>query len=278
MQSSALATGDAALISRCRICGSSARGFATATLLRRYQVRYYRCEQCNFTQTEEPYWLAEAYESAIVATDVGIVRRNLVLATVTKAIIDAFFDHEKPFVDFGAGYGLLVRLLRDRGYDFRWTDKYAENLFARGFEAERGDGRFELLTAFEVFEHLPLPEEAVAEMLTYSPNILFSTTLMPESLPGPSDWWYYALSGGQHVALYSRRSLEILARRFEKKFYTDGHSIHLLADRRLPAGLFAALSRYRIARVVNGFRMRTSLTEPDHQARTLALEVERPAS
>lgn len=278
MQSSALPTGDTAVLSRCRVCGSLARRFATATLLRQYEVRYYRCDDCHFTQTEEPYWLAEAYESAIVATDVGIVRRNLVLATVTKAIIEAFLDHRRTFIDFGAGYGLLVRLLRDQGYDFRWTDKYAENLFARGFEAERGNGDFELLTAFEVFEHLPLPVEAVSEMLTYSPNILFSTTLMPESLPGPQEWWYYALGGGQHVALYSRRSLEVLARRFNKNFYTDRRAIHLLTDRRLPAGLFSALARYRVARIVDLFRSRRSLTESDHEARNSALEVKRPAS
>ena len=31
---------------------------------------------CDFLQTEEPFWLKEAYESAIGITDTGIIKRN----------------------------------------------------------------------------------------------------------------------------------------------------------------------------------------------------------
>jgi hypothetical protein len=41
------------------------------------------------------------------------------------------------------------------GFDFYWTDKYAENLFARGFEAQ--SIFHSTAAAFEVLEHIENP-------------------------------------------------------------------------------------------------------------------------
>lgn len=250
----------------CRVCGGNAARLARARVLDRYDVQYFRCDDCGLTQTERPYWLSEAYSSPIARSDVGLVARNLVFAASTKAIIEAFFDRRAQFLDYGAGYGLFVRLLRDQGYDFRWSDRYTENLFALGHEADSAAGQFELLTAFEVFEHLANPIESLEEMLTYSSSILFSTTLMPASLPGPRDWWYYALYSGQHVVLYSRKALEALAARAGRRLYSDGRSLHLLTDRVISASAFSLLCRFRVAKVANLFTRRPSLTQADYDA------------
>ena len=50
-------------------------------------------------------------------------------------VIRAFFNAAGRFIDYGAGTGLLVRAMRDSGCDFRTFDRYAKNVFARGFEA-----------------------------------------------------------------------------------------------------------------------------------------------
>ncbi len=51
---------------------------------------------------------------------------------------------------------MFVRLMRDNGFDFYRSDRQCENLFAKGFEASLDvSPSYELLTAFEVFEHLP---------------------------------------------------------------------------------------------------------------------------
>lgn len=89
----------------CRICGSDAPFFSHATLLGKYKVAYYRCHQCGFIETEEPYWFDEAYSAAIAASDVGMVSRSIGLATVSKAVIGAFLNPEGRFVDYGGGYG-----------------------------------------------------------------------------------------------------------------------------------------------------------------------------
>jgi len=50
--------------------------------------------------------------------------------------------------------------------------------------------RYELVSAFEVFEHLVNPLEEIERMLRLSDSILFSTLLVPTPAPGLADWWY----------------------------------------------------------------------------------------
>jgi 2-polyprenyl-3-methyl-5-hydroxy-6-metoxy-1,4-benzoquinol methylase len=51
--------------------------------------------------------------------------------------------------------------MRDRDFDFYWSDKYSENLLARGFAANHGP--YGVAVAFEVLEHLPNPIEFLRE-------------------------------------------------------------------------------------------------------------------
>jgi len=223
----------------CKICGSASHPFGNATLLHKYDVEYFQCSNCGFVQTEPPYWLAEAYSEAIARSDVGYVMRNQRLSTTASNVIAYGFDPSGTFLDYGAGYGLFVRLMRDLGYDFRWYDKYCENIFAKGLEATEGDRtQYELITAFEVLEHLENPLQEVQEMLRFSRNLLFSTELVPIHNPRPGEWGYYAPQEGQHISLYTRRSLEILAETLGLNFYTDGGMVHLLTEKPLSERAF----------------------------------------
>jgi hypothetical protein len=212
-----------------------------ATVLGRHDVRYYACSNCGFVQTEEPYWLSAAYAESIARSDIGIISRTYKMANLTTTVIGAFFSPKGRYVDYGGGSGMFVRVMRDRGFDFRWTDPFTQNQYARGFEAEPGQ-KYELVTAFEVFEHIPDPVGGVEAMLSYTDSILFGTILLPAHRPAPDDWWYYTLDTGQHVSLYSRRSLETLAARFGLRFYTNGRSYHLFCRKHLAPGAFALAS------------------------------------
>ncbi len=253
--------------SPCRVCGQPTTLHARARLLDRHDIRYERCPTCGFIQTEQPYWLAEAYSEAIAASDIGLLRRNFILSAVTQSVIRSFFNPRARFVDCGGGYGALVRLMRDAGYDFWRHDPMCANLFARGFDTTpSAQPDRELVTAFEVFEHLVNPHEEIAKMLSFSHNILFTTLLQPTPAPQPADWWYYCLDTGQHVALYTRSALEALGRAHGLKLVSDGHHLHLFTPRDIPAWWFRLVSRYRVARLRSSFAAGSERIAQDHAA------------
>ncbi len=225
---------------KCKVCESDSHYFATAKMLQKYDVNYYQCSHCGFVQTEHPYWLDEAYSEAIAASDVGLVYRNNMMANITAKLLFNYFDHQAKFLDYGGGYGLFTRLMRDQGFDFYWQDKFCENIFARGFElTEKNKSDLLLVTAFELFEHLTYPFQELEEILKLAPNIFFSTQLLPDDNPQPDRWWYYTPHEGQHISIYTRKSLEILADKYNLKLYTDGISVHLLTtNKNLPENLF----------------------------------------
>jgi hypothetical protein len=224
--------------------------FARASLLAKYDVEYFRCAGCGLIQTEKPYWLDEAYSSAIADQDLGPVNRAVTSAQFAKTLILTCFDPNAKFVDYGGGYGIFVRLMRDQGFDFYRYDTYCENLFAKGYDAEpAGANQYELLTAYEVFEHLVDPMEEIGKMLSYSRNLLFSTLLVPPGPPKPGEWWYYTIETGQHVTLYTPEALQAIARKLNLNLCTNGTDLHLLSEKKIAQSVFSALLRSKVSTV-----------------------------
>jgi len=246
---------------RCRICGDVSVPLASTLVLSRHQVGYFRCGDCQFIQTETPYWLEEAYSEAISSLDVGVMWRNLHNAAITSAVISLLFPGGTRFLDYAAGYGTLVRLMRDKGFDFYWADRYAKNLYARGFEHVPGS-RYELLTAYEVLEHLPEPLDDMAPMFDLAENVLVTTELVPEPAPVPPNWWYYAVKGGQHISFYTLGSLRKIASHFQMNLLSRG-SYHLFSRKPQNSFLFRIATSSRAAPIVNRFRRRESLIDAD---------------
>ena len=67
----------------------------------------------------------------IADADTGLVSRNLGIARRLAGLLYFGFDPKARYLDFAGGYGLLTRLMRDRGFNFYWHDLYCENVFAR---------------------------------------------------------------------------------------------------------------------------------------------------
>jgi 2-polyprenyl-3-methyl-5-hydroxy-6-metoxy-1,4-benzoquinol methylase len=246
----------------CRICDSGTEFFSEAKILFKYDIKYYKCPNCGFVQTENPFWLDESYSEVINKSDIGLIKRNFEFSEITKSVIKSHFNKNAKYVDYGAGYGIFVRLMRDYGYDFYWQDKYCENLFAKEFEAK--NEKYELLTAFEVFEHLKNPLEEIKQMLYYSDSILFSTFIIPASYPKPEEWWYYALDHGQHISLYSIKSLEQIAKTFGLNFYTNGKNIHLLSKEKKNGVWFKLITYPYLSKLFIPFSNRKSLHDSDY--------------
>lgn len=217
---------------KCKICSNETYSIFSAKILNKYDIKYYYCDYCGFLQTEEPYWLKEAYGSPISIIDTGVISRNIGSSKKTAVVLYFLFKKFSNFLDFGGGYGIFTRLMRDIGFDFYWYDPHSINLFARGFETRSKNYKYELITAFEVFEHFTEPTKEIKSMLQFSGNILFSTQLLPSTLPKPKEWWYYALESGQHISFYSYRTLKYIAQKYKMNLCSNGRNYHLFTKNR----------------------------------------------
>lgn len=177
----------------------------------RHPARYFLDESCGYVWADSPNWLDEAYSDAIALTDTGIVLRNFGNIETVSTVMRANGLEAARGIDLGGGYGLLVRGLRDRGLDFYWSDPYADNLLARGFEAAKGP--YQVATAFEVLEHLPDPLshlQAAREEYAFDTLFFSATCFDPNNIPG-LDWWYWAFETGQHISFFSETCLDFMA-------------------------------------------------------------------
>jgi Methyltransferase domain len=249
---------------RCRCCDTISSYYETATVLGRYKVRYYCCPTCAFIQTEPPFWLEESYKSPMTSCDLGGVSRPTLNSVLTKAVINWFFDAGGRFLDFGGGYGVFTRWMRDEGYDFFHYDQHCTNLFAPGNDADvSGSVRYELVTAFEVFEHLAEPAKTVAHLLSISDSILFSTELLPIPAPPIADWWYYGPEHGQHIAFFTRVALQKLAASFSANYYATGGQVHLISRRHISEKTLQLVLHPKVRALINRVYRRKSLLDED---------------
>lgn len=251
---------------KCKICRRPTSEYANAVVLGKHDARYFQCTQCGFVQIEDPHWLAEAYSDAITASDLGLVARNLGNSKICRALLPIFFNPAGKFVDYGGGYGLFVRMMRDTGFDFFLYDPLCDNLFAKGFTAELAtEQQIELVTAFEVFEHLVDPLHDIEKMVRFSPNILFSTLLLPATNPKPAEWQYFGLEHGQHISFYTEASLAAIAAQFGLHVHSCRRSLHLFSQHKLKhPKLFDWVAHYKAASILSVIRKRPSLTPDDY--------------
>jgi hypothetical protein len=134
--------------------------------------------------------------------------------------------------------------MRDKGFNFFRFDTYCENYFARTFDDD-SKTQYELVTSFEVFEHLVDPLNEIEKMLKKGRNIFFSTELQPES--DIENWWYIMPETGQHISLYTLKSLEFIANKYNLNLYSNGSTFHLLTDKKISKLIFKVITKFRVA-------------------------------
>lgn len=216
--------------------------FDRATILAKYEVDFYRCPGCGLIALPDPWWLDEAYESAIYAGDMGLLRRSRLLSRVTAAVIRAEGLSDGRFLDWGGGFGTLTRMMRDKGLEFYTADAYATNILAPGFDGDETQS-YDLVTTFEVMEHLQDPVSQLEVVSRSNDLVFFTTVLQPAEPPRPDEWWYYALESGQHIAMHTEESLRIVADRLGYQLTSDGDNYHLFHRRPLKPATRVLLSK-----------------------------------
>lgn len=200
-------------------------------------VYYARCGGCGFCCAPDLCaWPVEAFAEHIYNGGYAQVdpdyleRRPLANARQLQTLCG---DKPPAFahLDYGGGNGLLSRTLQAGGWNSASYDPFANP----DVEPARL-GRFDFITAFEVFEHVPDPHALVVglkALLDETGAVYFSTLLSDGDIKegGRLDWWYAAPRNG-HISLYSRESLSTLGRRHGLQFVSLSPVSHLFISGR----------------------------------------------
>ena len=186
--------------------------------LSKIPIYYFLCEKCNFCFTPEIYnWAISEFEDKIY--NAGYIEIDPDYVEVrpranAKNLIHLFGNQKNSIshLDYGGGAGLLSQLLRDE----QWKSVSYDPFYNKDTRVE-DLGEFDLITAYEVFEHVPNVDKLMADLSSLLKNdgiILFSTLLSDGQIEKNKriQWWYAAPRNG-HISLFSKASLSILANR-----------------------------------------------------------------
>jgi len=213
---------------KCIICENTLDFLMNDEILGKYSIDYYLCNNCKCIQTETPYWILEAYDAPIAIIDTGVMRRSMEVCRNLFSIIKRYFNPKIKVLDYGGGYGVLTRMLRDKGVDAYWSDKYSPNLLARGFEYD-GISKVDIILAFEVVEHLENPFEEIKAIMSKADCFIFSVSVLKKiDFKSNKEWWYFSHETGQHIFFPSENTLRYIANALDVKYF-NLWGLHILS-------------------------------------------------
>jgi hypothetical protein len=235
----------------CPVCRSMAPYFDTVDLNKSCEeanglmlppsgtpVDYYHCADCGFCFAPQMRaWSAAQFATKIYNQDYRLVDPDYlsVRPLGNAAMIDELFAASRGqlrHLDYGGGEGLLSRTLAQAGWNSLSFDPFVNHDM-------RIDtlGKFDLLTAFEVFEHVAELDVLLVNLQSLCSEdglILFSTLLSDGHIVSGErlGWWYAAPRNG-HISLFSQESLRRSLQKIDLQLGSFSPNLHL-ACRRLP--------------------------------------------
>ena len=209
----------------CAVCSGSTKFLFSYEVRGEHQASLHECLNCRFTYIANPHWLDDSFSSELNDLDIGSVDRCLVLADFVEVLIRSMKSSKSRFLDWGGGYGLLSRIMRDRGLDFVSHDIYTRPLFVESSSNSNSE-TFELITMSEVALHLVDPVPVFTKIMESTDVLVFTAVIAPTVTP--NDWWYLMPDTGQHVAIYHEETLQALAEKLGVQLTSDGRFFHVL--------------------------------------------------
>jgi hypothetical protein len=196
-------------------------------------VDYFLCDHCGFCFSPEfQSWSFEDFERLIYNKDYELVDpeyksiRPLANAKFLAHLFGAN-KHEIRHLDYGGGSGLLSETLRQGG----WASHTYDPIIDRGMNPEEL-GSFDLITAFEVFEHVADVThlfDTLKKLCKPTGLVLFATMLSDGHIARSKklDWWYGAPRNG-HISLFSKNSLSVMATQRDLQYLRLSSDLHAM--------------------------------------------------
>lgn len=195
-------------------------------------IYYLLCRTCGFLFAPEfAEWTLDDFRSKIyndgyinVDPDYADTRPRVNAENLLRMFRDR--QAQIKHLDYGGGSGTLSKLLVENGWCSASYDPFVD-------DAAWGEniGKYNLITAFEVFEHVPDPRKLVTtivQLLTSDGVVLFSTLTSDGHIaPNRRVTWWYASPRNGHISLFSKKSLAILAAKEHLRFGSFSPGFHV---------------------------------------------------
>jgi 2-polyprenyl-6-hydroxyphenyl methylase/3-demethylubiquinone-9 3-methyltransferase len=235
---------------KCKVCGNTANLFGRVDFNKHCdegrsgklpwsgkRIAYLRCTVCDFLFTRDfDAWSQADFAQKIYNAEYALVdpdfaeRRPAGNASFISQTFSEYRDRIS-LLDYGGGEGRMMELLRANG--FQSVNTYDP------FSVEHNvsnDQKHDLITAFEVFEHVPDPIATmrdITQRLKPESLLLFSTLLQPANFGAIGlSWWYVGPRNG-HISIHSEKSLATLLKHFGLNLASASQALHI-GFRQLP--------------------------------------------
>lgn len=208
-------------------------------------IRYYLCDACGFcfapdiATWDKAEFKSRIYNDEYAAVDPDYLQNRPI--SNANMLDDSLAGAGIRHIDYGGGSGLLSESLRSKGWNsvsydpFVNADKQVTDL-----------GQFDLITAFEVFEHVPDVDALFADFkkLTKPDTLIIFSTLLSDGqiARGQSLQWWYASPRNGHISLFSKDSLHCCVQRHGFKLISFSTVLHV-AFRSIPSWAERLLQR-----------------------------------
>jgi len=194
-------------------------------------IYYYKCLECGFVFTnafdewDMNEFKEHIYNEQYIDVDPDYVERR---PSGSANIIHNLFSQSKEtlkIIDYGGGNGIFEKRL----FQFGFKNVKTYDPFYPKF-SEKPSGKFNLLTSFEVIEHVPNPYETFEEMFSLldleNGLIVFSTLIQPKDIDNMKTRWWYISPRNGHISIHSAKSIHKLLNKLKLNFASANTNLH----------------------------------------------------
>lgn len=191
---------------KCKICNNKTVTFKDIKLKKTYLY----CQKCEFIALDEKFIIDPTQEKSQYDNHNNSLQDSGYVA-MFENFLDFFWqdiqERTHQVLDFGSGPGpVLDTLIKRRGATCEIYDKFYQP--KKIFE----DKKYDLITATEVFEHLPNPKETLhllKKHLHIGSHVALMTLFHTNKQSDFLEWWYRR--DPTHISFFTPKTLEVLS-------------------------------------------------------------------